>query len=86
MAKKDPGPSDGKGRKPNAGQSNGTGRNTTLSQMKRPLAFFGLALLVVEGPFGIGLARSSNPSVTITIAITMAAMFVFTVGAVALLL
>ena len=61
-------------------------RESSLSQLKYPLVFFGLALLVVEAAFGAGLATSAK-SVTLVIVLSswMGVLFLISILVVAFL-
>jgi|SRR5215471_3167695 len=56
-----------------------------LSQLKYPLVFFGLALIVVETLFGLALNQSSSQTATLVIVGCMTGLFLVAMVIVALL-
>lgn len=61
-------------------------RHTTLTQLKYPLSFFGLALLVVEGTFGGALIKGvGSPKTTIVMGALMTGLFLVSIIVVAFL-
>jgi len=69
-------------------KANDSGLTTTalvLSQLKFPLVFFGLALIVTEGLFGIALNRSSSQTTVVVIVGCMTGLFLVSIAVVGLL-
>lgn len=64
----------------------GQPRESILAQLRYPLVFFGLALLVVEAAFGVGLAtNSTSTALTIVLSSWMGVLFLAAILVVAFL-